>query len=75
MVLKAPNVKDDYCMNLLDWGSSNYLALAVRKSVWLWNYLDNSSFIIDIGGRRYATSVSLSNDGRQVAIGKNNSEV
>eukprot|EP00501_MAST-03F_sp_TOSAG23-6_P000084 GSMAST32.ASY1.ANO1.86.1 assembled CDS len=36
-VLDAPDLMDDYYLNLLDWNSSNILAVALNCAVYLWN--------------------------------------
>ncbi len=36
-VLDAPNLKDDYYLNLLAWGNNNCLGVALLDSVYLWN--------------------------------------
>ncbi|KAI8023013.1 Cell division cycle 20.1, cofactor of APC complex [Camellia lanceoleosa] len=35
--LDAPDLVDDYYLNLLDWGSSNVLAIALGNTVYLWD--------------------------------------
>ena len=36
-ILDAPAFIDDYYLNLLDWSSDNILAVALERSVYLWN--------------------------------------
>ena len=36
-ILDAPDLVDDYYLNLLDWSKSNILAVALRQCVFLWN--------------------------------------
>ena len=36
-ILDAPELLDDYYLNLLDWSSSNVLGVALGDSVYLWN--------------------------------------
>lgn len=36
-ILDAPGLLDDYYLNLLDWSSNNVVAIALNKSVFLWN--------------------------------------
>lgn len=36
-ILDAPELVDDYYLNLLDWSKSNILAVALRQCVFLWN--------------------------------------
>ncbi|KAI3935725.1 hypothetical protein MKX01_032909 [Papaver californicum] len=75
--LDAPEIIDDYYLNLLDWGSSNVLAIALGNTVYLWDATDSSTSELmtvdeDTGP---ITSVSWAPDGRHIAVGLNNSEV
>ena len=36
-VLDAPEIENDYYLNLLDWGKNNQVAIALQNSVYLWN--------------------------------------
>lgn len=36
-VLDAPGLVDDYYLNLLDWSSTNLVAIALSESVYIWN--------------------------------------
>lgn len=36
-MLDAPNLNDDFYLNLVDWSSANYLAVALGQSVYIWN--------------------------------------
>ncbi|KAL6322985.1 hypothetical protein AAG906_023602 [Vitis piasezkii] len=75
--LDAPDLVDDYYLNLLDWGSSNVLAIALGGTVYLWDASDGSTSELvtleDESGP--VTSVSWAPDGRHIAIGLNNSDV
>ena len=35
-ILDAPELLDDYYLNLLDWGKNNVLAVALGDSIYLW---------------------------------------
>jgi cell division cycle protein 20 (cofactor of APC complex) len=76
-ILAVVEIVDDFNSNLLDWGSSNVLSIALGNTVWLW---DASNFscselvtIDDEDGP--VTSVNWALDGCQIAIGLNNSHV
>ncbi|KAL6293868.1 hypothetical protein ACE6H2_002010 [Prunus campanulata] len=75
--LDAPDLMDDYYLNLLDWGSSNVLAIALANTVYLWDATDDSTWELATfeDERGPVTSVNWAIDGRQIAIGLNNSEV
>jgi WD40 repeat protein len=36
-VLDAPNLCDDFYLNLVDWSPANQLAVALGNSVYIWN--------------------------------------
>ncbi|RZC71229.1 hypothetical protein C5167_034418 [Papaver somniferum] len=76
-ILDAPDIIDDYYLNLLDWGSSNVLAIGLGYTVHLWDATESSTTELmtvdeDTGP---ITSVSWAPDGRHIAVGLNNSEV
>ncbi|XP_010552482.1 PREDICTED: cell division cycle 20.2, cofactor of APC complex-like isoform X2 [Tarenaya hassleriana] len=76
-ILDAPEIKDDFYLNLLDWGSKNVLAIALDQTVYL---LDASSRSISelvtvVDEKGPVTSVNWAPDGRHIAVGLNNSEV
>ncbi|KAK4758066.1 hypothetical protein SAY87_019367 [Trapa incisa] len=75
--LDAPDLVDDYYLNLLDWGSSNVLSIALGNTVYLWDASSGSTSELvtvddEVGP---VTSISWAPDGRHVAVGLNNSEV
>jgi len=36
-ILDAPDLVDDYYLNIMDWGASNLLAIALSQTLYLWN--------------------------------------
>ncbi|KAF8365104.1 hypothetical protein HHK36_032890 [Tetracentron sinense] len=75
--LDAPGLLDDYYANLLDWGKTNVLAIALESSVYLYDASDGSTSEL---GNFYdedgpVTSVSWAPDGQHIAVGLNNSNV
>ncbi|MFS7908280.1 putative transcription factor WD40-like family [Helianthus anomalus] len=75
--LDAPDLLDDYYLNLLDWGSSNVLAIALGSTVYLWDAADgNTSELVTVDDETGpVTSVKWAPDGRHISIGLNNSDV
>ncbi|RWW77911.1 hypothetical protein BHE74_00013895 [Ensete ventricosum] len=75
--LDAPDIVDDYYLNLLDWGSSNVLSIALGNTVYLWDAADGSTSelvtVDDDAGP--VTSVSWAPDGRHIAVGLNSSDI
>ncbi|KAJ4828989.1 hypothetical protein Tsubulata_042016 [Turnera subulata] len=76
--LDAPDIVDDFYLNLVDWGSANVLAIALGSTVYLWDATDGSTselVTVDDDEMGPVTSVSWAPDGRHIAIGLNNSHV
>ncbi|KAL3837978.1 hypothetical protein ACJIZ3_022569 [Penstemon smallii] len=75
--LDAPDLVDDYYLNLLDWGSSNVLSIALGGTVYLWDASDgNTSELVTVDEEMGpVTSIRWAPDGRHIAVGLNNSEV
>ncbi|GAA0167637.1 hypothetical protein Leryth_004639 [Lithospermum erythrorhizon] len=75
--LDAPDIMDDYYLNLLDWGSCNVLAIALGHTVYLWDASEGTtSELVTIDEENGpVTSVKWAPDGRHISIGLNNSEV
>jgi cell division cycle protein 20 (cofactor of APC complex) len=76
-ILDAPDLVDDYYLNLLDWSVGNVMAVALGPAVYLWNA---SSGTIDLlceadDEENNVTSISFMGDGTHVAIGNNNSKI
>ncbi|KAL6006778.1 hypothetical protein ACLOJK_032273 [Asimina triloba] len=75
--LDAPDLVDDYYLNLLDWSCKNVLAIGLGNIVYLWNATNQVTVELtevreDDGP---ITSISWAPDGTKVAVGLNNSEV
>ncbi|XP_030499408.2 cell division cycle 20.1, cofactor of APC complex [Cannabis sativa] len=75
--LDAPELVDNFYLNLLDWGCSNVLAIALGNTVFLWDATEGSTSELVTMDEESGpvTSVSWAPDGRHIAIGLNNSEV
>ncbi|KAL2453729.1 Cell division cycle 20.1 [Abeliophyllum distichum] len=75
--LDAPDIVDDYYLNLLDWGSSNVLSIALGNTVYMWDASNGAtSELVTIDEENGpVTSVKWAPDGRHIAVGLNNSEV
>ncbi|VFQ94001.1 unnamed protein product [Cuscuta campestris] len=75
--LDAPDILDDYYLNLLDWGSINVLSIALGSTVYLWDASEGSTSELVTVDDEFGpvTSVIWAPDSRHVAIGLNNSDV
>ncbi|KAK1557880.1 hypothetical protein Q3G72_033640 [Acer saccharum] len=77
-ILSAPDLVDDYHLNLLDWGSTNVLAIALESTVYLrdpWDPSDYATSELVTIDDELVTSVSWAPDGCHIAVGWNNSQV
>jgi len=80
-VLDAPQLQDDFYLNLVDWSSSNMLSVGLSNCVYLWNActsrvtklceLDSSGGSAD----QTVTSVSWTQRGERLAVGTSAGEV
>ncbi|CAN0604300.1 unnamed protein product, partial [Ectocarpus sp. 12 AP-2014] len=70
-ILDAPDLLDDYYLNLLSWGSNDVLAVALGQCVYLWNA--KSGDITELcsleGEQDYVSSVSWTASGTHLAVG------
>lgn len=69
-ILDVPNIRNDYYLNIMDWGKTNILAIALDRKLYLWN-ADNHKIgvLSEVSENNYASSVSWSEDGKMVAAG------
>lgn len=77
-ILDAPDLTDDYYLNLLDWGSNNVVSVALGSTVYLWNA--GSGDIQQLCQPRedsddIVTSVAWAADGKHIAVGTSAAQV
>jgi len=74
-ILDAPDIVDDYYLNLLDWSKDNMLAVALGTAVYIWN-ADSGDVVplVDLNTTTI-TSVQWAQQGQYLAIGTDNCEV
>lgn len=72
-ILDAPDMLDDYYLNLISWGSSNVLAVALSQTLYLWDASTCSIkelMSVDNGSDDYISSVSwIQQGGSHIAVG------
>ena len=76
-ILDAPDIIDDFYLDLLDWSSGDVIAIALKNDVYLWSASDGSTVELlsasdEIGP---VTSVRWAADGRHLTVGFTNSHV
>ncbi|GAV03173.1 hypothetical protein RvY_13639 [Ramazzottius varieornatus] len=81
-ILDAPDLLNDFYLTRIDWGSNNYLAVALGPSLYLWNgetaeieELFNLSSPEVPEAECYVSGVSWLQGGNFLAIGNNKAEV
>jgi len=76
-VLEAPQIQDDFYLNLVDWSSQNLLAVGLNHSVYLWNALTSQVVRLYDGGSgvEMVTSLSWMGKGTHLAIGSSSGSV
>lgn len=76
--LDAPDMVDDYYLNLLDWSCANVVAVALGQSVYLWNATSGTTeMLCELQGEEdYVTSVSwIKEGGGYLAVGTAGADV
>ncbi|KAG8178686.1 hypothetical protein JTE90_011613 [Oedothorax gibbosus] len=76
-ILDAPDIMDDYYLNLIDWSSTNILAVALHGTLYLWNGSTGEiSQLLDLPTMdEYISSVSWLPEGNILAVGTSTAEV
>lgn len=70
-VLDAPDLQDDFYLNLVDWSSTNVLGVGLGTSVYLWSACTSQvTKLCDLANREDSvSSVSWSEKGNFIAVG------
>ncbi|KAI8072361.1 WD40-repeat-containing domain protein [Gongronella butleri] len=74
-ILDAPDLQDDFYLNLVDWGSNDFLAVGLGTCVYLWDA--NSSKVTKLCDlvTENITSVSWAPESKFLAVGTNRSRL
>lgn len=69
--LDAQHIINDYYLNVMDWGKTNILAIALGTKSYLWNATNHEVNVLprETYGRRYPSCVAWSGDGKTTAVG------
>ncbi|KAL0844463.1 hypothetical protein Bca101_017709 [Brassica carinata] len=75
--MDAPDLVDDFYLNVLDWSSANVLAVALDSSVCLWDASSGSvTYLVTYDeDKGPVTSVNWAHDGVNLGVGLNNGQV
>jgi cell division cycle 20-like protein 1 (cofactor of APC complex) len=75
-VLDAPQLQDDFYLNLVDWSSANVLSVGLSNCVYLWSACTSRvTKLCDLGPDDTVTSVGWTQRGAHLAVGTNKGEV
>jgi hypothetical protein len=76
-VLDAPELQDDFYLNLVDWSSTNVLGVGLGTCVYLWSACTSQvTRLCDLAGREDSvSSVAWSEKGNYIAVGTFKGEV
>jgi len=75
-VLDAPQLQDDFYLNLVDWSSTNVLSVGLSNCVYLWSACTSRvTKLCDLGSDDVVTSVNWTQRGSHLAVGTNKGEV
>eukprot|EP00164_Ancoracysta_twista_P005587 GFYU01007661.1.p1 GENE.GFYU01007661.1~~GFYU01007661.1.p1 ORF type:complete len:478 (+),score=54.27 GFYU01007661.1:215-1648(+) len=75
-VLDAPSLQDDFYLNLVDWSSTNVLAVGLSACVYLWSASNGKvTKLCDLSPSNCVTSVSWIEKGTHLAVGTNLGDV
>ena len=76
-ILDAPDLLDDYYLNLLHWSETNILAVGLGTCVYLWNAESGSIDLLaeNEDTSNYITSIRWMGDGSHVAIGSSDAKI
>eukprot|EP00484_Ammonia_sp_Unknown_P000271 CAMPEP_0197022218 /NCGR_PEP_ID=MMETSP1384-20130603/3122_1 /TAXON_ID=29189 /ORGANISM="Ammonia sp." /LENGTH=528 /DNA_ID=CAMNT_0042450217 /DNA_START=84 /DNA_END=1670 /DNA_ORIENTATION=- len=69
-ILDAPDLMDDFYLNLLDWGCNNIIAIGLGSAVYLWNSENGEiKTLHDFGDEVYVCSIAWNHDSQYIAVG------
>jgi cell division cycle protein 20 (cofactor of APC complex) len=76
-ILDAPDMLDDYYLNLLDWSSTNFLAVCLGPRLYLWNASNGDIHqLLEMDNEaEYVSSVAWLPDGNHLAVGTSTMDV
>jgi cell division cycle protein 20 (cofactor of APC complex) len=75
-ILDAPDLVNDYYLNLLHWGKNNIMSVALKNSVYLWNADDSSiTNLLTLENDDIVTSVQFSPTDNTIAVGTQSNTV
>ena len=74
-VLDAPQLQDDFYLNVLDWSSKDVLAVALSNSIYLWSAVTSSVMHMCDFSNDVVASLSWAPSGTHLAVGTTSGKV
>lgn len=76
-MLDAPNIMDDYYINILHWGSNNIVAVALGEAVYLWNATNSEIHMLPLSYEEsyYVSSVKWSPGCKNILVGNSSGQI
>ncbi|XP_064476452.1 cell division cycle protein 20 homolog [Ornithodoros turicata] len=74
-ILDAPDIQDDFYLNLVDWSATNSVAVALSSQLYLWNATSGNVSQLAELEEGTVCAVSWSEDGTYLALGTSENEV
>ena len=75
-ILDAPDIKNDYYLQLIDWSASNILAVALMREIYLWNAnTGDITNLLTLDEEQYISSVSWIEEGSHLAVGTSDGDI
>ncbi|XP_038050564.1 cell division cycle protein 20 homolog [Patiria miniata] len=76
-ILDAPGLRNDFYLNLVDWGARNMVAVALENEVYIWNASDGTiQHLMTLeDAEDYLCSVSWIKEGNILALGNSQGQV
>ncbi|XP_041127101.1 cell division cycle protein 20 homolog isoform X2 [Polyodon spathula] len=75
-ILDAPEIRNDFYLNLIDWSSQNQVAVALHNNVYLWNAATGDIVLLmQVENEEHISSVSWIKEGNFLAVGASDAKV
>ncbi|GEQ68066.1 hypothetical protein JCM33374_g1732 [Metschnikowia sp. JCM 33374] len=74
-VLDAPNIVDDFYLNLVAWSSTNLIVIGLEDAVYVWNASTGSVGLLCETAGSLISSLRWSDDGSYISIGKDDGSI
>lgn len=75
-ILDAPNLQDDFYLNVLDWSSQNLIGVGLENTLYTWSPItNNTTKIIELGNGNSLVSAVNFNRSNYLSMGESNGTV